>query len=203
MLFMLVVGIVFAILVSGILSFVMFRRLSTTKKIVLFVLVFVFCVWGEHNILLEWKAISRRRQLRTMCMLNLKQIHLALHMYKDSEGTYPDSLKSLYPGYLSDKRVLYCPRLLVDWSINNTDMAGVSGSRVPEYVSEWSHGMPEKVDDLSEIDYLYRKPGVGSSPHDILVEERKLNHLMGLRNTEPVRLFIQLNGMVGERNTFG
>lgn len=199
MLILLVVAIIVAVLISGVFSFAILRKRSAGVKTIVFVLMFVLCIWVEYKTLVEWKATSRRKQLCAICAVNLKQVCQAIHMYKNSNAdTYPDSLVSLYPEYLPDGQVFYCPRLIINWSINNTDMAGITWVRVPEYVPEWSNGVPEKVNSLSEIDYVYHKPAVNSSPSDILVEEKALNHPMGLRNTKPVRLFIRIDGNIGE-----
>lgn len=199
MLILLVLAIIVAVLISGVFSFAILRKRSAGIKTIVFTLMFVVCAWVGYKGLLESKAGIRRKHLRSLCTINLEQIRKAIHTYMDSnEGTYPNSLVSLYPEYLNGKRVFYCPRLILNWSINNTDMAGITWVRVPEYVSEWSHGAPEKVNSFSEIDYVYHKPTGNSSPSDILIEEKGLNHPMGLRNTNPICLFIRIDGTMGE-----
>ena len=120
-------GIIPAAFISGIISLIILRRHSATIKAIVFILVFVLYIWVEYKLFLEWKAVIRRQSMHTMCANNLKQIHLAINLYRDSnEGIYPNSLVSLYPKYLPDSRVFYCLRLIINWSINDTDMAGVT-----------------------------------------------------------------------------
>jgi prepilin-type N-terminal cleavage/methylation domain-containing protein len=44
------------------------------------------------------------------CISNLRQIHMALHMYKSDYGDYPpDPARLLVPTYVSAKSILVCP----------------------------------------------------------------------------------------------
>ena len=52
---------------------------------------------------------TRRKSLQTTCISNLRQVGQAMHMYvQDNEGP-PPRLHTLYPQYISDKRVFLCP----------------------------------------------------------------------------------------------
>lgn len=47
---------------------------------------------------------------RADCMSNLKQAGLAIHMYaQDNAGRFPESLKQVYPEYISSLKLFVCP----------------------------------------------------------------------------------------------
>lgn len=62
--------------------------------------------------------LARKRSTDTICLSHLRQIGLALNMYKQDFEDYPDynaffpkSLEKIHPTYLRDFRVLKCPNM--------------------------------------------------------------------------------------------
>ncbi|HZO88470.1 MAG TPA: type II secretion system protein [Chthonomonadaceae bacterium] len=60
-------------------------------------------------ILLPVFAAARASARRTACVSNLRQIGLALGMYRQDYEELPPQLSTLYPAYVSDARLFLCP----------------------------------------------------------------------------------------------
>ena len=54
-------------------------------------------------------ASARAMARRALCINNLRQIGLALCLYREDNGEMPPHLSSLYPTYLPDPQVFVCP----------------------------------------------------------------------------------------------
>ena len=92
-----------------------------------------------------------RRTPHQQCRANLKQIGLAIHLYAWSYGGYvPPKLELLYPDYLSDKQILYCP-----------SRKKKSGSdAASEYIYEVERGYIKTVNDDAGLIVAYDPPDV-------------------------------------------
>jgi len=68
--------------------------------------------WGIDILTVQKIAFakSQEQSLRIVCINNLKQIGLALHMYaQDHKDKFPDNIRELCPSYISTGKVLKCP----------------------------------------------------------------------------------------------
>jgi prepilin-type N-terminal cleavage/methylation domain-containing protein len=54
-------------------------------------------------------SASRAKARETVCGTQMRQIGLALQMYRDDSGELPPHLSSLYPAYVRDARLFVCP----------------------------------------------------------------------------------------------
>jgi prepilin-type N-terminal cleavage/methylation domain-containing protein len=54
-------------------------------------------------------AMVREQARQTRCRSNLRQVGLALAMYRDDYGAVPPRLSTLAAGYISDPRIFLCP----------------------------------------------------------------------------------------------
>jgi prepilin-type N-terminal cleavage/methylation domain-containing protein len=101
----------------------------------------------------------REKARQTVCVSNLRQIGQALTMYSQD---YPDSLyflpvglRYLYPRYVSDKRLFYCPNDFTDYSTLPPSYFPVSYgyqyilTPIPEHPSDhWANLYPQYGDNF-------------------------------------------------------
>lgn len=65
---------------------------------------------GDPTMLLAALARAKESARRSSCLMNLKQIGLALHMYsQDFDRVFPDDLRKLYTLYITDATIFKCP----------------------------------------------------------------------------------------------
>lgn len=96
----------------------------------------------------------RERAYEIKCSNNIRLISLALHRYAaDHNDKFPEDLRSLYPDYVKEESVFYCP--------NNSARARAAGQVDYEYVA-----------GLSEA----------ASPTEVIVYDRDTNHNKEGRN---------------------
>lgn len=55
-------------------------------------------------------ANSRRAALRTTCIAQLRQIGIAVRMYRNDQDELPPRLSAMVPTYITDPSILVCPR---------------------------------------------------------------------------------------------
>lgn len=98
--------------------------------------------------------MAKIRANRMYCANNLRQISLCLHKYALEHGNvFPESLKDLYPNYITDQSVFDCPA-----------SKAVGTSDDPEYV--YIAGLTE-----------------ASSPKEIIVQDKDGSHKKQGKNT--------------------
>lgn len=54
-------------------------------------------------------SLVRKMAARSACVSNLRQVGLAVRLYRDDYDAYPPRLSALTVGYIGDNRVLICP----------------------------------------------------------------------------------------------
>lgn len=68
--------------------------------------------WGIDILTLQKTVFAKAQEQsqRAICLSNLKQIGLALHMYaEDHKNEFPEDIRQLYPSYILTREVLKCP----------------------------------------------------------------------------------------------
>ncbi|MDH7480850.1 MAG: hypothetical protein QHH26_02590 [Armatimonadota bacterium] len=92
------------------------RKMSCLKigAISCLVLVFVIIVgsYWLYRVIASNPAFKKgieEAKAMAQCTVQLQELHRALERYYAKNGKYPSSLGELYPDYLEDKKILYCP----------------------------------------------------------------------------------------------
>ena len=87
---------------------------------------------------------GREKARIAACISNLKQVGLALHMYaNDNGGVFPESLVDLYPEYIGEFKIFYCPGKYTTGCCDSSYPASLDPQRV-SYT--YTPGLSQKSD---------------------------------------------------------
>lgn len=131
---------------------------SFAVTLTVFIIGAMFFIMGMNPYLSE----AREKARIATCVNNLKQLGLALRMYAgDNDDIFPESLADLYPDYITQPRVFYCPG---EYYV---------GAGEGEYLAP-------KTFDPSKISYTYT-PGLTeeANPGEIIVIDKSPSNHKG------------------------
>ncbi len=86
-------------------------KISAISCLVLVVVIIAGSYWLYRVIARspEFKTGFEEIKAMSMCTAHLQGINKALERYYQRNGKYPSSLGELYPDYLEDREILFCP----------------------------------------------------------------------------------------------
>ena len=147
----------------------------------LLVVIAVVAVLGA--MLLPALGHARAEAQKAMCMSNLRQLGVALHMYsQDKDGGYfpteqlcgnpqPKLKTALFPAYVDDRQVFYCPAANTVESYarsNDPSLGGPGGDSVVENDANWEKAyISYKYFSVVKRDPRMPLPGALTFPHKL------------------------------------
>ena len=126
------------------------------KAFTLVEILFVLVIIGLLSaIVLSIYTSTRSRSNETVCVSNLRQIGLGIKMYENDYGDLPRKFETLYPVYVSDKRVFRCPQWEARISTASPDKQKHANlltryTYEPEDAQFWQH-LPREAGDPASL----------------------------------------------------